>query len=1003
NEDQVRAVFENLLDDDATAGGEFSPTMAEITAQFNSGDGIGTYSTTYIIEQGTACEDSAILSVTVIGDNAAGEDNTDTEICLDTENVSSSEVEEIFMALITGGITGGTFNPSIEALKTQLNNSDGAGTFSTTYTVGKGTGCEDSAELAVTITGSEGNAGEDNTATVFCRSELAETANEDQVRAVFENLLDDDATAGGNFAPTMAEITAQFNSGDGIGTYSTTYTVGQGTACEDSAILSVTVIGDGAAGEDNTNTEICLDTTSITSSEVEDIFSNLITGVAGGTFNPSITELTTQINNSDGAGTFSTTYTIGKGTGCEDSAELAVTITGSEGNAGEDNTATVFCRSELAETANEDQVRAVFENLLDDDATAGGNFVPSFAEITAQFNSGDGIGTYSTTYTVGQGTTCEDSAVLSVTVIGDGAAGEDNTNTEICLDTISITSSEVEDIFSNLVTGVAGGTFNPSITELTTQINNSDGAGTFSTTYTVGKGTGCEESAQLTIIINGQNSANAGADNSRTVCNSEVRNLSNTGVRNLYLNLLEAGVDRTGTFNPTIQQIIDQYNFQSNFGDFTTTYTVGTGDCQDSAELTVTVLENPNPGQSTTVNLEEGTTETVNLFAELGEDAEAGGTWTFDGEEVDGTFDPATDEEGIYTYTVTSENGCSASATVTIVIGTQEPNCPEVTETEQTFCGDAPTVADLAPAGVLWYSSADGMDALDATAVLVDGTVYFAGPIEGTCDDRPSVTVTVSDNPAAPTVTDFNDCVVTGATVADLDITGEDGATFSVYSDEALETPAADTDELVEGTYYITQTNAAGCESEAAAITVTLDDATAPTLTTGGDVFCEFDGATIAELQENVTATGNITWYTTATGTQTVPQNTVLQNNTTYYAAATDATTGCESSQRLAVTVTLEVCEIMIPEAFSPNGDGMNDRFVVMNLSSEYPNHNMEIYNRWGEPVYKGQAGESQGWDGTSTEGSFGSGVLPAGVYFYILYFNDGQTAPTQGRVYLSR
>jgi gliding motility-associated-like protein len=104
----------------------------------------------------------------------------------------------------------------------------------------------------------------------------------------------------------------------------------------------------------------------------------------------------------------------------------------------------------------------------------------------------------------------------------------------------------------------------------------------------------------------------------------------------------------------------------------------------------------------------------------------------------------------------------------------------------------------------------------------------------------------------------------------------------------------------------------------------------------------------------------------------------------------------------LPVTVTLEVCEIIIPEAFSPNGDDINDEFVIENIASEYPSFRLEIYNRWGEPVYKGGASTPE-WDGTSTEGSFGSGVLPAGVYFYILYFNDGQTAPTQGRVYLSR
>ncbi|NJW55583.1 T9SS type B sorting domain-containing protein, partial [Salinimicrobium oceani] len=104
--------------------------------------------------------------------------------------------------------------------------------------------------------------------------------------------------------------------------------------------------------------------------------------------------------------------------------------------------------------------------------------------------------------------------------------------------------------------------------------------------------------------------------------------------------------------------------------------------------------------------------------------------------------------------------------------------------------------------------------------------------------------------------------------------------------------------------------------------------------------------------------------------------STTLRDGITYYATSTGTDSDCESSERLAVTITLESCEF--PEAFSPNGDGVNDRFFIRNLSSNYPNHKMEIYNRWGEPVYKGKAGDNEGWDGTSSEGSFGSGVLPA-------------------------
>ncbi|MGB7785713.1 MAG: gliding motility-associated C-terminal domain-containing protein, partial [Salinimicrobium sp.] len=195
--------------------------------------------------------------------------------------------------------------------------------------------------------------------------------------------------------------------------------------------------------------------------------------------------------------------------------------------------------------------------------------------------------------------------------------------------------------------------------------------------------------------------------------------------------------------------------------------------------------------------------------------------------------------------------------------------------------------------------------------------------------------------------------------------------------------------------------SAAGCESDAAMLEVTLTDTAAPTLVQGGNVFCEFDGATLAELEQNVNANGVVTWYTSATGDETYNTSEVLSDGVSYYASATPSG-DCESSQRLQVTVTLESCEIVIPEIFSPNGDTINDEFVIENLAAEYPGYKLEIYNRWGEPVYKGNA-STPSWDGTSTEGSFGSGILPAGVYFYILYYNDGTTPPTQGRVYLSR
>ncbi len=116
--------------------------------------------------------------------------------------------------------------------------------------------------------------------------------------------------------------------------------------------------------------------------------------------------------------------------------------------------------------------------------------------------------------------------------------------------------------------------------------------------------------------------------------------------------------------------------------------------------------------------------------------------------------------------------------------------------------------------------------------------------------------------------------------------------------------------------------------------------------------------------------------------------------------------TGTCTSVSSIVTVTVDTCpitEIIIPDGFSPNGDGINDEFVIQNLSVLYPNYTLEIYNRYGNVLYKGNINTSN-WNGKSTEGlTIGDGLLPTGVYFFIIEFNDGARKPLQGRVYLSR
>ncbi len=68
-----------------------------------------------------------------------------------------------------------------------------------------------------------------------------------------------------------------------------------------------------------------------------------------------------------------------------------------------------------------------------------------------------------------------------------------------------------------------------------------------------------------------------------------------------------------------------------------------------------------------------------------------------------------------------------------------------------------------------------------------------------------------------------------------------------------------------------------------------------------------------------------------------------------------------------------------IPTAFTPNGDGYNDTWVIDNIQL-YPEAVIEIYNRWGELIFRSDKGYDNPWDGT-----FRGRELPIDSYYYVI------------------
>jgi gliding motility-associated-like protein len=100
----------------------------------------------------------------------------------------------------------------------------------------------------------------------------------------------------------------------------------------------------------------------------------------------------------------------------------------------------------------------------------------------------------------------------------------------------------------------------------------------------------------------------------------------------------------------------------------------------------------------------------------------------------------------------------------------------------------------------------------------------------------------------------------------------------------------------------------------------------------------------------------------------------------------------CSDSDKVLVKV---LKKPTIPNTFSPNGDGIHDRWEIRYLDS-YPGATVEIFNRYGQPVFK-TIGYNKPWDGT-----FKGSPLPAGTYYYIIDPKNGRQ-PMSGFVDIIR
>lgn len=274
----------------------------------------------------------------------------------------------------------------------------------------------------------------------------------------------------------------------------------------------------------------------------------------------------------------------------------------------------------------------------------------------------------------------------------------------------------------------------------------------------------------------------------------------------------------------------------------------------------------------------------------------------------------------------------------------------------------------------------------DTNYVHPTTTTTYTSIIHDICDMTDTVSQTVTVNPmpvinAGP----FEGCYQTTLSVPA-------GYTSYIWTTEDDSVIATNTSSVIvdsSGMYYVTVIDGNGCEGTSSPIEAIIN--IAPVINAYPDTVFVNDGA-LAQLNvETISGEDvNYTWFPSddlscPTCSTTLAYSVGAENS--YY--VTGEENGCVSEPDTIVVVMSE-SEMIIPNAFTPNEDGLNDVFHVLNPIF-YPTFSFTIYNRWGQIIFSTND-VLVGWDGT-----FEAKSQEIGMYIWMVNY---EKANEPGKVY---
>ncbi|MBO9151406.1 PKD domain-containing protein [Chitinophaga sp. GCM10012297] len=341
------------------------------------------------------------------------------------------------------------------------------------------------------------------------------------------------------------------------------------------------------------------------------------------------------------------------------------------------------------------------------------------------------------------------------------------------------------------------------------------------------------------------------------------------------------------------------------------------------------------------------------------------------------------------TYSATTVNGCTSDTSVQVKLSMLPdlaysvipPVC--VSAQGPVSVATASVENNLTGSGI--YSgegvSTNGNFAPAVAGVGTHAVKYIFTTTDG-CVDSASSDITVNALPVAGFVAS-SDSVCQGGSLSFTDMSTGGMAAWNWNFGDGGNASAANPDHRFNraGTFSVSLrvTDVHGCISEPFSLPVV---ATVLPVIDAGPSFTVREGTRI-QFQPTANDSTQVTFRWSPAGEFTDPnvlRATLTATQDAVYTLTAQSGSSCSATDQVTVTV---IKAIKPPNVFSPNGDNINDTWVIRELVN-YPNCIVEIFNRYGQRLYR-----SAGY-GTSWDGKYRGDTLPVGTYYYVIQPGDG-------------